>query len=73
LRYICAWKPEKARENRRNYHISFERAATIRHDSWALSIVAIARSHKEGCWITLGWDRNGDLFVVRLRLRTGAE
>ena len=64
MRYIFAWDPSKAKDNLRNHHISFERAATIFRDPQALSIFDTAHSDEEDRWITLGLDRSGSVLVV---------
>lgn len=68
MRDIFAWDPAKARENLRNYHISFERAASIFHDSWTLAVFAIAHGHEESRWSMVGRDRNGKRLIIRLSL-----
>ena len=64
MRYIFEWDPEKAKENLRKHRISFEQAATTFRDPHALSIFDIEHSRDEDCWITLGMNRSGTLFVI---------
>src|SRR5258707_988036 len=64
FQYEFEWDPVKARQNRRNHRVAFERAATIFLDPDALSELDYEEGVEEDRWITLGLDRTGVLLVV---------
>jgi hypothetical protein len=63
-RYDFEWDPAKAKQNLRKHRVSFERAATVFLDPYALSIFDPEHSAGEDRWITLGMDRQGVTLVV---------
>jgi uncharacterized DUF497 family protein len=62
--YQFEWDPAKARQNLKEHRVSFERAATIFLDQFALSELDKEHSDEEQRWLTLGLDRAGALLVV---------
>ena len=64
MRYHFDWDPTKARENVQKHKVSFQRAATVFRDSYALSIFDNDHSQEEDRWITLGRDDHGIIIVV---------
>lgn len=64
FQYQFEWDPIKARQNREEHGIAFERAATVFHDREALSEFDEEHGQEEDRWITLGLDRTGTLVVV---------
>lgn len=64
MQYNFEWDPAKAKENLRKHKVSFERAANVVLDPYALSIEDEEHSEEEDRWITLGMDKNGVLLVV---------
>ena len=64
MRYHFEWDPTKARENVQKHKVSFQRAATVFRDSYALSIFDNDHSQEEDRWITLGRDDHGIIIVV---------
>ena len=71
--YQFEWDPAKARQNLKEHHVSFERAATIFLDPLALSEVDDEHSRHEQRWITLGLDRTGALLAVSHTYREETE
>lgn len=64
MQYNFDWDPEKAKQNLRKHGISFERAARIFLDSFAISIYDDEHSESEDRWITIGSESNEVLLVV---------
>ena len=64
MRYHFDWDPTKARENVQKHKVSFQHAATVFRDSYALSIFDNDHSQEEDRWITLGRDDHGIIIVV---------
>ncbi|MDP1946480.1 MAG: BrnT family toxin [Nitrospirota bacterium] len=64
FQYHFSWDPLKARENLRKHRVAFDHAATVFHDSDALSEFDEPHSQQEDRWITLGLDSMGKLLVV---------
>jgi uncharacterized protein len=64
MRYQFDWDPAKARRNLQKHGVSFERAARIFLDPFAISIFDESHSEKEDCWITIGAEANEVLLVV---------
>ena len=62
--YQFEWNTAKARQNLKEHRVSFERAATVFLDPFALSEVDEEHSESEQRWLTLGFDRTGTLLVV---------
>jgi uncharacterized protein len=64
LRYTFEWDPEKAKSNLHKHKISFERAAEIFLDPFALSIPDEEHSDNEERWVTTGKDAHEVILVV---------
>ncbi|HJR79364.1 MAG TPA: BrnT family toxin [Anaerolineales bacterium] len=64
MRYQFDWDPVKARQNLQNHGVSFERAARIFLDPFAISIFDEKHSESEDRWITIGSETNEVLLVV---------
>jgi len=64
FQYQFGWDPKKAKRNLKKHGVSFERAATIFLDSYALSQPDEGHSQKEERWLTLGLDKTGTFLVV---------
>jgi uncharacterized DUF497 family protein len=64
MQYEFEWDPVKARQNLKKHGISFERAARIFLDPFAISIFDEHHSESEDRWITIGSDTNKVLLVV---------
>ena len=64
MRYEFDWDPVKARQNLKKHGVSFERAARIFLDPFAISIFDEKHSESEDRWITIGSEANEVLLVV---------
>jgi hypothetical protein len=64
MQYNFEWDPAKARENTKKHGVSFERAAEIFLDPFAISIYDDAHSAEEDRWVTLGKDQTEALLIV---------
>jgi uncharacterized DUF497 family protein len=64
VQYDFDWDPAKARANVRKHDISFERAAQVFLDPFAISIYDDEHSDDEDRWITLAKDNSETLLVV---------
>ncbi|HET9588454.1 MAG TPA: BrnT family toxin [Anaerolineales bacterium] len=64
MRYEFDWDPAKARQNLKKHGVSFERAARIFLDPFAISIFDERHSESEDRWITIGSEANEVLLVV---------
>lgn len=64
MRYEFDWDPAKARRNLKKHGVSFERAANIFLDPFAISIFDEHHSEAEDRWITIGAETNEILLVV---------
>jgi uncharacterized protein len=64
VRYEFDWDPVKARQNLQKHGVSFERAARIFLDPFAISIFDEKHSRSEDRWITIGSEANEVLLVV---------
>ena len=64
MNYNFEWDPRKAKDNLAKHKVSFQRAAAIFFDPFALSIFDDEHSLDEDRWITLGKDNNSVLIVV---------
>jgi uncharacterized DUF497 family protein len=64
MQYNFDWDPVKAKQNLRKHGVSFERAAMIFRDPFAISIYDDERSDNEDRWITIGSESNEVLLVV---------
>jgi uncharacterized DUF497 family protein len=64
VRYEFDWDPVKARQNLQKHGVSFERAARIFLDPFAISIFDEKHTETEDRWITIGTEANEVLLVV---------
>ena len=64
MRYEFDWDPVKARQNLQKHGISFERAARVLLDPYAISIFDEPHSENEDRWVTIGAEENEVLLVV---------
>ena len=64
MRYEFDWDPAKARRNLQKHEVSFERAARIFLDPFAISLFDEKHSESEDRWITIGAEANEVLLVV---------
>ena len=64
MHYNFAWDPIKAKANARKHKVSFERAAEVFLDPFALSIFDEDHSAKEDRWITMGKDKSDVVLVI---------
>jgi uncharacterized DUF497 family protein len=62
--YNFEWDIRKAAANIQKHGVSFESAATVFHDSEAMSLFDQKHSADEDRWITLGLDNRGQVLVV---------
>lgn len=62
--YDFEWDVAKARANLRKHRVSFEEAAAVFLDPYAVSVPDREHEDKEERWITLGSVRGGRLLVV---------
>jgi uncharacterized DUF497 family protein len=64
VRYEFDWDPVEARQNLQKHGVSFERAARIFLDPFAISIFDEKHTETEDRWITIGSEANEVLLVV---------
>jgi hypothetical protein len=64
MKYEFDWDPVKARQNLQKHGVSFERAARIFLDPFAISIFDDDHSESEDRWITIGVEANEVLLIV---------
>ena len=64
MEYKFEWDGLKAISNKRKHRVSFESAATIFLDPFALTIYDKNHSHDEDRWITMGLAGNNTILVV---------
>jgi len=64
LQYNFEWDPYKAKQNLQKHKVSFERAAEVFLDPWAISIYNEEHSLDEDRWITVGKDQTNLILVV---------
>lgn len=57
------WDADKARANLAKHGVAFETAATVLHDTLALTVYDSAHGHIEERWFTIGHAINGKLLV----------
>jgi len=58
MEYKFDWDPVKARQNLQKHGVSFERAARVFIDPFAISVFDEKHSEDEDCWITIGSEAN---------------
>jgi len=64
LNYNFEWDTEKAKSNLKKHKISFQRAAAVFLDPFAISLFDEEHSRDEERWVTLGKDNSEVLLVV---------
>ncbi len=64
MEYKFDWDPVKARQNLQKHGVSFERAARVFLDPFAISIYDEKHSDNEDRWVTIGSETNEVLLVV---------
>jgi uncharacterized protein len=64
LNYNFEWDSGKAKGNLRKHKVSFQRAATVFLDPFAISLFDEEHSRDEERWITMGKDNNEVILVV---------
>ena len=64
MRYTFEWDPVKAKENLRKHGTSFEDAAELFLDPFAVSILDEEHSEEEERWVTTGRDSRGRAVVL---------
>ena len=64
MQYEFDWDPVKARQNLQKHGVSFERAARVFVDPFAISIFDEKHSESEDRWITIGAEANEILLIV---------
>jgi uncharacterized DUF497 family protein len=62
--YDFQWNPAKAFYNARKHGVTFDQAATVFLDAFALTVYDEANSQDEDRWFTLGYDASGRLLAV---------
>jgi uncharacterized DUF497 family protein len=73
MQYDFEWNPEKAKQNLRKHGVSFERAASVFLDPFAISVYDEEHSENEDRWITIGSVTNEVLVVVVHTFKTVTE
>ena len=64
LQYNFEWDPHKAKQNLRKHKVSFERAAEVFLDPFAISIYDEEHSLAEDRWITIGKEQTNLILVI---------
>ncbi|HMS00314.1 MAG TPA: BrnT family toxin [Anaerolineales bacterium] len=64
MQYEFDWDPVKARQNLQKHGVSFERAARIFLDPFAISIFDEPHSENEDRWVTIGAEANEVILIV---------
>lgn len=64
MEYKFDWDPAKARQNLQKHDVSFERAARVFLDPFAISIYDEEHSDNEDRWVTIGGETNEVILVV---------
>ena len=64
MQYEFDWDPAKARQNFKKHGVSFERAARIFLDPFAISIFDERHRENEDRWVSIGAEENEVLIVV---------
>jgi uncharacterized DUF497 family protein len=64
INYDFQWDPAKALYNARKHDVTFDQAATVFLDAFALTVYDEASSQTEDRWFTLGYDANGRLLAL---------
>ncbi len=64
MKYTFEWDPNKARKNLQKHKISFEYAAEVFLDPFAISLFDQEHSENEDRWITIGKNKNESVLVI---------
>lgn len=64
MQYEFDWDPVKARQNLQKHGVSFERAARVFLDPFAISIFDEPHSENEDRWVTIGAEANEVILIV---------
>lgn len=64
MEYKFDWDPVKAEQNLQKHGVSFERAARIFLDPFAISIFDEKHSDNEDRWVTIGLEASEVLLIV---------
>ena len=64
MQYEFDWDPVKARKNLQKHGVSFERAARVFLDPYAISVFDKKHSEDEDRWVTIGVVENEVLLIV---------
>ena len=64
MEYKFDWDPVKAKQNLQKHGVSFERAARVFLDPFAISIFDEKHSDSEDRWVTIGSESSEVLLVV---------
>lgn len=64
MQYEFDWDPVKERQNLQKHGVSFERAARVFLDPFAISIFDEPHSENEDRWVTIGAETNEVILIV---------
>jgi uncharacterized protein len=64
MEYKFDWDPAKAKQNLQKHGVSFERAAQVFLDPFAISIFDEKHSDDEDRWVTIGSEANEVLLIL---------
>jgi uncharacterized DUF497 family protein len=64
MEYKFDWDPAKAKQNLQKHRVSFERAAQVFLDPFAISIFDEKHSDDEDRWVTIGSEANEVLLIL---------
>jgi len=64
MEYKFDWDPAKAKQNLQKHGVSFERAAQVFLDPFAISIFDEKHSDNEDRWVTIGSEANEVLLIL---------
>ncbi len=64
MQYSFDWDPVKAKQNLKKHGVSFERAAQVFLDPFAISVYDDQHSENEDRWITIGMEANEVIIIV---------
>jgi hypothetical protein len=64
MQYEFDWDPVKARQNLQKHGVSFERAARVFLDPFAITIFDEPHSDTEDRWVTIGAEANEVILIV---------
>lgn len=64
MKYNFEWDPNKAKQNLKKHKVSFEHAAEIFLDPFAISVFDEEHSLQEDRWVTIGKDSNEAVLVI---------